>query len=56
VIKVTDQRFRQVAADGRWLVWTAPRADAVGRDCPTGGPDAPRVVPGDRTPDLASSR
>lgn len=56
VIKVTDGRFRQVAADGRWLVWTAPRADAPGRDCPTAGPDAPRVVPGDRTPDLASSR
>jgi hypothetical protein len=56
VIKVTDPRFRQVAADGRWLVWTAPRADLVGRDCPTGGPNAPRVVPGDRTPDLASSR
>jgi hypothetical protein len=56
VIKVTDPRFRQVAADGRWLIWTAPRADAAGRDCPSGGPDAPRVVPGDRTPELASSR
>jgi hypothetical protein len=56
VIKVTDPRFRQIAADGRWLIWTAPRADAVGRDCPSGGPDAPRVVPGDRTPELASSR
>jgi hypothetical protein len=56
VIKVTDDRFRQVAADGRWLVWTAPRADVVGRDCPTPGPDAPRVAPDDRTPELASSR
>jgi hypothetical protein len=56
VIKVTDPRFRQVAADGRWLIWTAPRADAAGRDCPSGGPDAPRVVPGDSTPELASSR
>ncbi len=56
VIKVTDDRFRQVAADGRWLIWTAPRADAPGRACPTSGPDAPRVAPGDRTPELASSR
>jgi hypothetical protein len=56
VIKVTDPRFRQVAADGRWLIWTAPRADAPGRECPPAGPDAPRVVPGDRTPELASSR
>lgn len=56
VIKVTDPRFRQVAADGRWLIWTAPRADAIGRACPIAGPNAPRVVPGDHTPDLASSR
>jgi hypothetical protein len=56
VIKVTDDRFRQVAADGRWLIWTAPRADTAGRDCPVSGPGAPRVAPGDRTPELASSR
>lgn len=56
VIRVTDERFRQVAADGRWLVWTAPRADSVGRDCPASGPAAPRVAPDDRTPELASSR
>jgi hypothetical protein len=56
VIKVTDDRFRQVAADGRWLIWTAPRADAAGRDCPASGPGAPRVEPSDRTPELASSR
>jgi hypothetical protein len=56
VIEVTDDRFRQVAADGRWLIWTAPRADTVGRDCPSAGSDAPRVAPGDATPELASSR
>jgi hypothetical protein len=56
VIKVTDPRFRQVASDGRWLVWTAPRADVAGRDCPAAGPDAPRVAPDDSTPELASSR
>jgi hypothetical protein len=56
VIKVTDSRFRQVASDGRWLVWTAPRADAVGRICPAAGSDAPRVAPSDTTPELASSR
>jgi hypothetical protein len=56
VIDVTDDRFRQVAADGRWLVWTAPRADARGRACPAAGPDAPRVLPTDATPALASSR
>jgi hypothetical protein len=56
VIKVTDDRFRQVAADGRWLIWTAPRADAAGRECPASGPGAPRVAPSDRTPELASSR
>jgi hypothetical protein len=56
VIKVTDDRFRQVAADGRWLVWTAPRADAAGRACPAAGPSAPRVAPSARTPELASSR
>ncbi len=56
VIKVTDDRFRQVAADGDWLVWTAPRADAAGRGCPAAGPGAPRVAPGRHTPELASSR
>jgi hypothetical protein len=56
VIKVTDGRFRQVAADGRWLVWTAPRADARGRACPAAGPGAPRVAPAATTPALASSR
>jgi hypothetical protein len=55
VIKVTDDRFRQVAGDGRWLVWTAPRADAPGRACPAAA-DAPRVPPDSRTPALASSR
>ena len=43
--KLTDPRFRQVARSGRWRVWTAPRADARGRDCPAAGPDAPRVAP-----------
>lgn len=56
VIDVTDDRFRQVAADGRWRVWTAPRADELGRGCPAAGPDAPRVAPGPGTPVLASSR
>lgn len=56
VIDVTDDRFRQVAAEGRWLVWTAPRADARGRACPAAGTDAPRVEPRPETPALASSR
>ncbi|MEX2025533.1 MAG: hypothetical protein WD993_10740 [Thermoleophilaceae bacterium] len=56
VIHVTDDRFRQVAADGRWLVWTAPRADAPGRRCPAAAPGAPRVEPAPTTPALASSR
>jgi hypothetical protein len=56
VVKVTDRRFRQVAAEGDWLVWTAPRADAAGRACPAAGPGAPRVAPGSHTPALASSR
>lgn len=56
VIEVTDDRFREVAADGRWQVWTAPRADARGHDCPAAGPAAPRVEPTDTTPALASSR
>lgn len=55
VIDVTDDRFHEVAAAGRWLVWTAPRADAVGRACPAAA-GAPRVAPGDGTPELASSR
>lgn len=56
VIDVTDDRFRQVADHGRWLIWTAPRADARGRACPAAGPQAPRVEPGPATPALASSR
>jgi hypothetical protein len=56
VIAVTDDRFRRVAASGRWQLWTAPRADARGRACPAAGPGAPRVAPGSATPELASSR
>ena len=56
VIKVTDGRFREVAVDGRWRIWTAPRADMAGRACPAAGPDTARVAPASRTPTLASSR
>jgi len=56
VIAVTDDAFREVLADGRWRLWTAPRADARGGDCPSAGADAPRVAPHDGTPDLASTR
>ncbi len=56
VTDVTDDRFRTVATNSRWRVLTAPRSDAAGRDCPAAGPDAPRVAPGEVTPELASSR
>jgi hypothetical protein len=56
VIAVTDKRFKLAGGSGRWQLWTAPRADAAGRSCPAGGPDAPRVRPTDTTPTLASSR
>jgi len=56
VIAVTDDRFRQAGASGRWQLWTAPRADARGRACPAAGPAAPRVEPTPTTPVLASSR
>lgn len=56
VIAVTDARFREALADGRWQIWTAPRSDSLGDACPAAGPDAPRVAPTDLTPDLASSR
>lgn len=56
VIAVTDDRFREVLIDGRWKIWTAPRADARGEQCPSAGPAAPRVAPTDTTPDLASTR
>ena len=56
VPKLTDDRMRLVATSGRWRLVTAPRADARGRDCPSAGPDAPRVPPRPTTPDLRSSR
>ncbi len=56
VAAVTDDRFREVARSGRWRIWTAPRADARGRDCPAAGSDAPRVPPTTRTTQLSSSR
>ena len=56
VAAVTDKRFREVDAAGRWQIWTAPRSDARGRDCPTAGPGAPRVPPTARTTELSSSR
>ena len=56
VAKLTDDRFREVAASGRWRVFTAPRADARGRNCPAAGAGAPRVPPREATPELSSSR
>ena len=56
VAKLTDDRFRLVTKNVRWRVATAPRADARGRACPAGGPDAPRVPPRAQTPELTSSR
>ncbi|HEX5909562.1 MAG TPA: hypothetical protein VFY44_03660, partial [Thermoleophilaceae bacterium] len=56
VATVPDKRFRRAARSGRWQVWTAPRADARGRDCPAAGTDAPRVPPTARTTELSSSR
>jgi hypothetical protein len=53
---VDDDRFREVATNGRWRVETAPRSDARGRGCPAAGADAPRVPPTRVTPDLVSSR
>jgi len=53
---VDDPRFREVAANRRWHVETVPRADARGRDCPAGGPGAPRAAPTRATPELVSSR
>jgi hypothetical protein len=55
VVHVDDERFRQVASSGRWLIWTAPRRDGVGDDCPAAA-GAPRVAPGSTTPELTSSR
>jgi hypothetical protein len=56
VIKMTDDRFREVSRSGRWQVWTAPRSDARGKHCPSSGSSAPRVKPTARTPELSSSR
>ena len=49
VVQMTDDRFRQVATTQRWTVLTAPRADALGRPCPTSSRYAPRV-PATRCP------
>jgi hypothetical protein len=35
VIAPTDKRFKLAGGSGRWQLWTAPRADARGRSCPT---------------------
>ena len=56
VAAVTDKRFRETDRAGRWRIWTAPRSDARGRNCPSAGPDAPRVPPTRRTTELSSSR
>ena len=56
VPRLTDDRMRLVTTSGRWRLVTAPRADARGRACPSGGADAPRVPPRDATPELRSSR
>jgi len=56
VTDVTDDRFKTVAVNSRWRVLTVPRSDAVGRECPAVGPDAPRTAPSDATPELMSSR
>jgi hypothetical protein len=56
VAAVTDKRFREVSRSGRWRIWTAPRDDARGRNCPAAGADAPRVPPTPRTTELSSSR
>ncbi len=56
VPKLTDPRMRLAATSGRWRLVTAPRSDARGRACPSGGPNAPRVPPRDVTPELRSSR
>jgi len=55
VAKLTDDRFRRVAANERWQVVTAPRSGAAGKACPAAGPDAPRVDPGPQTPPQLSS-
>jgi hypothetical protein len=45
VVQMTDSRFRQIATTTRWTVLTAPRKDALGKDCPTSSRYAPRVPP-----------
>lgn len=54
VTKITDDRFRRVTSNRRWIVSTAPRDDAFGRSCPAASPDAPRAPAQDYTPELVS--
>ncbi len=56
VTAITDDRFREVTSNRRWVVSTAPRDDAYGRSCPLASPDAPRVPDKPYTPELVSSR
>ncbi len=56
VPKLTDDRFRLVTTNDRWRLVTAPRADARGLACPSGGAGSPRVPPRSVTPELRSSR
>ena len=55
VVKMTDDRFRQIATTKRWTVLTAPRADGRGRPCPASSRYAPRV-PATRCPPRRPSR
>ncbi|CAN5594572.1 hypothetical protein BH20ACT19_BH20ACT19_03440 [soil metagenome] len=56
VTAITDDRFREVTSNRRWVVSTAPRDDRYGRSCPLASPDAPRVPDKPYTPELVSSR
>ncbi len=54
VAKITDDRFREVTSNRRWIVATAPRDDEIGDSCPAASPDAPRAPAKDYTPELVT--
>ncbi|MEJ7750494.1 MAG: hypothetical protein WKF32_03475 [Thermoleophilaceae bacterium] len=56
VARITDDRFRRITSNRRWIVATAPRADAIGKTCPAAGPKAPRAPAKDYTPELVDGR
>ena len=56
VAKLTDGRYRLVAAQRALARGHGAARRRRGRACPAGGPDAPRVPPRPQTPELTSSR